>query len=304
MFALSAAWPVLHIVLLCPLPVSSAWFFCKASSLIFRVRLWPLQSLWNCFWMFVVHFWKWLKNHSSNEETTMFRVVRVASVGRPFGVPMDGPHAKCSLCNLNTFMFIVATPQFCITQCLEWIPSHGMHSRTLLYPLVRARRRCQTSLLYSGDAQTFVAADSKQDWGLASNIQCLAWKITTAWLLRTKAQGDKSVQPTRILVEFSSRNPCSRLGGQHCRLCCGPQPVQWQWHPQAVGCTGETSCVCDVQAGLTLHVQRESQLLSFWGSALAVTESYGIIHISINFMNFQCKLLIHQTNHIMDLVNN
>ena len=48
----------------------------------------------------------------------MFRVVRVVS--RPFGVSMDGPHAKCSLC--DTFLCIVATPQFCITQCLECFP--------------------------------------------------------------------------------------------------------------------------------------------------------------------------------------
>ena len=29
-----------------------------------------------------------------------------------------GPHAKRSLC--HTFLFIVVTPQFCITQCLDW----------------------------------------------------------------------------------------------------------------------------------------------------------------------------------------
>ena len=40
----------------------------------------------------------------------MFRVLRVVS--RPFGVPMDGPHAKCSLCEASV----------CITQCLECFP--------------------------------------------------------------------------------------------------------------------------------------------------------------------------------------
>ena len=48
----------------------------------------------------------------------MFRVVRVVS--RPFGVPKDWPHAKC--CLFDTFLCIVTTPQFCITQCLECSP--------------------------------------------------------------------------------------------------------------------------------------------------------------------------------------
>ena len=48
----------------------------------------------------------------------MFRVIRVVS--RPFCIPMDGPHAKCNLC--DTFLCIVATPQFCITQYLECSP--------------------------------------------------------------------------------------------------------------------------------------------------------------------------------------
>ena len=91
MFALSAAWPVVQIVLLCPPQEdSSAWFLCKASSLISHVQLKPCQSLWTvCFWIFVVHFCSWLKNHSLNEEMKMFRVVRVVS--RPFGIPMGGP---------------------------------------------------------------------------------------------------------------------------------------------------------------------------------------------------------------------
>ena len=104
-----------HFSLCPPRPVSSASFFCEASYSIFRVRLRPHQSLrtvW--FWMFVVDFFGWFKNRSSNEEMKMFRVVRV--VRRPIGVPMDGPHAKCSPC--YTFLCIVATPQFRITQCL------------------------------------------------------------------------------------------------------------------------------------------------------------------------------------------
>ena len=59
-------------------------------------------------------------------------------------------------------------------------------------------RRCM-----SAAEPTTVAAERKQDYrGLASKIQCLARKITTVWLLRTNAQKDKSVQSTRILVEF------------------------------------------------------------------------------------------------------
>ena len=34
---------------------------------------------------------------------------------------MDLPHAKCSLC--DTFLYIVETPQFCSTQCLEYFNS-------------------------------------------------------------------------------------------------------------------------------------------------------------------------------------
>ena len=44
-----------HFTLCPPLPVSSAWFFCEASSSIFRVRLLPRQSLrTTCFWMFTL----------------------------------------------------------------------------------------------------------------------------------------------------------------------------------------------------------------------------------------------------------
>ena len=36
---------------------------------------------------------------------------------------MDGPHTKCSLCYSSyTFVYIVVTPQFCITQSLECFP--------------------------------------------------------------------------------------------------------------------------------------------------------------------------------------
>ena len=68
--------------------------------------------------MFIVDFSSWLKSRTSNEEMKIFRVVRVVS--RPFGLPMDGPRAKCSLC--DTVLCIVVTPQFCITQCLECFP--------------------------------------------------------------------------------------------------------------------------------------------------------------------------------------
>ena len=36
---------------------------------------------------------------------------------------MDGPHAKCSLC--DTYLCMVAMPQFCITQCLGCLPPKG-----------------------------------------------------------------------------------------------------------------------------------------------------------------------------------
>ena len=81
MFALSAGWPVLHRALLCPpRQVSSASFFCEACSSIFRVLLRLRQLLRTvCFLMLVVDFCSWLKNHSSNEEMKMFRVVRVVA---------------------------------------------------------------------------------------------------------------------------------------------------------------------------------------------------------------------------------
>ena len=61
--------------------------------------------------------------------------------------------------------------------------------------LVTARSIYQTTLRYSGDSQTFVAAERKQDCGgLANKIQCLARKIATAWLLPTNARRDKSLQ--------------------------------------------------------------------------------------------------------------
>ena len=69
------------------------------------------------FLMFSVDFCSWLKNRSLNEEMKMFRVVK--GVSRPFGIPMDGPKQK-GLC--DTFLCIMATPQFCITQCLECFP--------------------------------------------------------------------------------------------------------------------------------------------------------------------------------------
>ena len=57
----------------------------------------------------------------------MFRVVRVVS--RPFGVPMDESQANCSL--YDSYLCIMVTPQFCITQCLECFSLQGMHSLTL-----------------------------------------------------------------------------------------------------------------------------------------------------------------------------
>ena len=116
-----ATWTVLYNALLCCLQLAAAaWLFCEASSSYFRVLLQQSQSLWTvCFLMFAVHFCSWLKNCSKNEEMNKFGVVRI--VLRPFGIPMDGPHAKCSLC--YAFLYIVATPQFCIT---HWHPVPGM----------------------------------------------------------------------------------------------------------------------------------------------------------------------------------
>ena len=57
----------------------------------------------------------WLKNGSTNEEMEKFCLVKFLSM--PFGIQMNGPHTKCSSC--YTFLYIVARPQFCITQCLE-----------------------------------------------------------------------------------------------------------------------------------------------------------------------------------------
>ena len=109
----------------CPPVPSPAGFIpgrlilCKLSSSIFRVLLLPRQSLRTvCFLKFTVYFCSLLQNHSMYEAIKMFRVVRI--VRRPFGVPMDWPHAKCSLCDI--FLYIVAAPQLFITQCLECFP--------------------------------------------------------------------------------------------------------------------------------------------------------------------------------------
>ena len=94
------------------------------------------------------------------------------------------PHAKCSVC--NTFLYIVAEPQFCIYQCLECFPQQRMHSRTLsriyysecipLSALAAAAMifwRCSNLC-----CAAHCAAECKQEsQGLASKIWCLARKI-------------------------------------------------------------------------------------------------------------------------------
>ena len=66
-----------------------------------------------------------------------FLVVKVVS--RPFGRQVrrtnGWAHAKCSLC--DNFQYIVAKPQFCITQCLECFPPkecHGIPERFQDFP--------------------------------------------------------------------------------------------------------------------------------------------------------------------------
>ena len=52
-------------------------------------------------------------------------------------------------------------------------------------------------------ARPFMAAERKQDGrGLASKSQRLARKIRAAWLLRTNARRDKTVQSTKILEKI------------------------------------------------------------------------------------------------------
>ena len=129
-FALSAAWPVLHIALLCPLrQISFTQFFCKASSSIFRVWLQPWQLVLSvCVLMFTVYFCSWLKNCSMNAEMKKLLVVRIVS--RPFGVPKDGPHAKCSLCRHSCILWW--RPQ--AVKCLPIWPAHSLESAVSSIP--------------------------------------------------------------------------------------------------------------------------------------------------------------------------
>ena len=91
--------------------------------------------------------------------------------------------------------------------------------------LVTARSIYQTTLRYSGDSQTFVAAERKQDCrGLANKIQCLARKIAIAWLLPTNARRDKSsINKNCWKVMKASR---LKTGQPRRWLCCGPRPAR------------------------------------------------------------------------------
>ena len=118
-----------------------------------------------------------------------FCLVRILSM--PFGVQMDGPHAKCS--SYDTFLYIVAMHQFCITQCLECLPpkeciperfqdflqAHYSESIPLSAPAAAARPLWPQS-----------TNETVEDWPVrfCALPQCiLGRKITTAWLLLTKA---------------------------------------------------------------------------------------------------------------------
>ena len=55
----------------------------------------------------------------------------VRIVSKPFSTPTDWPQATSGLC--NTFLCIVATPDFCLTQCLEylsWLSTRNVFSNT------------------------------------------------------------------------------------------------------------------------------------------------------------------------------
>ena len=123
-----------------------------------------------------------VKEFSANEEIKKFRFVRI--VRRPFGAPMDGPHTKYCLC--KTFLYIVVTPEFYITQCLECL-SFQEHIPERFQDCLQTHNSGQPlpdlSTIFWRCA-SFVAAELQQNCRvLANKIQCLGSKITTAWLL-------------------------------------------------------------------------------------------------------------------------
>ena len=112
-------------------------------------------------------FCSWLKNRSSNGKIKKFRVVRVVS--RPFGVQigvqMEGPHAKCSLC--DTFLYIVASaspsawnashPRNALPNALRW---HLSISKLLNY--LRKSKLCCPPALNRPAATYFTSKHSDE----------------------------------------------------------------------------------------------------------------------------------------------
>ena len=87
-----------------------------------------------------------------------FRVVR--AVSRPSSVPIDGHHAKFSLRD-ETFLYIVgqfvATPQFCITQCLD--PRNAFSNagafKTFCKHIIQIVSRCECQQLLPDSTMIF-----------------------------------------------------------------------------------------------------------------------------------------------------
>ena len=120
-----------HFSLCPPQQVSSAWFFCEASSSIFSVLLLPRQSLRTiCFWIFVLEFCSWLKNSFSNEEVEMFRVLRVVSTATEQALLSTYGWAPRKMHSM-LYLPVHCGDASVLHHLVSWmLPHQGMHSQT------------------------------------------------------------------------------------------------------------------------------------------------------------------------------
>ena len=188
---------------------------------------------------------------------------------------MDGPHPKCCLC--YTFLYIVATPKFCITRGDASVLHHsvpGMHWNAppqrnafqnapnnfceraiqIVSPstLVKGSSCCQILLLYSRDVLTFVSPNKTvEDW--PSKFSALVEQLQQHGFC-TQMPDEKDLLNQQEFMKGTGNEgaPAQDLLGQRRWLCCGLQLERWWRHSHGGGgrCPGRFDALRCVRLGV------------------------------------------------------